>query len=103
MHSDYLIAPNEQGSEHCIECGILVTKVKDTGTGISKDIEQRLFRMFDTAQRNKRMSSALLTTQGVGLGLTICKQIVYSMGGFIRVNTTVGLGTEVSFSIPIKC
>ena len=59
--------------------------------------------MFDTAHKNKELANTLITTQGIGLGLTICKQIVHALGGSIKVNTTVGLGTEISFSIPFKC
>lgn len=69
--------------------------VKDNGIGIPKEKQPELFKKFyqidTTITRSHR---------GSGLGLNICKGIVEGLGGKIWLESTVGLGTLVSFTIP---
>lgn len=70
-----------------------VFKIKDSGYGI--DIEN-LDTVFDEymslAKKQKRV--------GFGLGLNICKTIVEAHNGKISIDSEVGKGTTISFSIP---
>jgi signal transduction histidine kinase len=45
----------------------------------------RLFKIFGTVNRGEQTS--LITTQGIGLGLTICKQLVEKLGGQIHLTS----------------
>lgn len=63
----------------------VVISVRDSGTGIEpKDLE----RIFDPFFTTKEME------HGTGLGLSSVLGIVQGYGGFIQVNSTLGLGTE---------
>ena len=48
-------------------------------------------------------SGLVVSTSGIGLGLSVCKQLVEKLGGHINLKTVIDEGTEVSFTIPIKC
>jgi signal transduction histidine kinase len=70
---------------------VVVVSVKDTGTGIDKELFPRLFTKFMTK-----------SFQGIGLGLFISKSIVEAHGGSIWAeNNMDGKGATVSFTIPI--
>ncbi|TPV57976.1 response regulator [Aestuariibacter sp. GS-14] len=73
----------------------LVVTVKDSGIGIKEDAQQALFTIFTQADR-----SIAANYGGSGLGLAICKQLCELLGGDISLKSVVGLGTEVTFSIP---
>ena len=68
--------------------------VSDTGTGISKEDSQNLFRMFGVIKKNREFNM-----RGTGLGLTISKRLVESMGGSITVDSEERKGTDVLFTI----
>jgi signal transduction histidine kinase len=59
--------------------------VTDTGIGMEKSMVDRLFKIFGTVNRGEQ--SSLITTQGIGLGLTICKQLVEKLGGQIHLTS----------------
>ena len=44
-----------------------------------------------------------ITTSGIGLGLSVNKQLLDMLGGKIKINTSPNQGTEVIFIIPFKC
>lgn len=71
-------------------------EVEDSGTGIRKEDQERIF--FSFVQLENQPSSVA----GTGLGLTICKQYVELMGGRIGVNSTPGQGSIFHFEIPAK-
>ena len=56
--------------------------IADTGSGISKDMRQRLFQPFTTGD----------TKSGTGLGLTIAREIVEALGGTIQLNNYLDSG-----------
>lgn len=74
--------------------GAVEITVADEGPGIPDDERAKLFQPF------YRTRSAREAAGGVGLGLTICRAIVQAQGGDIRVESTVGAGTSVHFTIP---
>ncbi|KAI9765119.1 MAG: hypothetical protein M1840_007826 [Geoglossum simile] len=69
--------------------------IEDTGIGIEEDVRKRLFKPFSQAD-----SSTARRFGGTGLGLTICKNLVDLMNGKITLESTLGVGTRASFSIP---
>lgn len=44
-----------------------------------------------------------ISTQGIGLGLSICKQLVEKLGGYIKIDSVIGKGSTVVFTFPFKC
>ncbi|MBV8745394.1 MAG: response regulator, partial [Xanthobacteraceae bacterium] len=62
--------------------------VEDSGIGIHPDDLDRVFRPFERAR-----SGAARATTGTGLGLTITKMLVETMGGEITVASTPGVGS----------
>jgi signal transduction histidine kinase len=70
--------------------------VRDTGRGIPAEQQSLLFGKF---MRLDSRSTA--PEEGVGLGLSICRELVTLMGGEIGL-TSAGLerGTEVRFTLP---
>lgn len=70
---------------------------EDTGCGIDAEMIPKLFNAF--VQED---SSTARRYGGTGLGLNISKQLVELMGGRISLDSTVGIGTKVSFAIPFK-
>ena len=74
---------------------VLEMTVFDTGVGIPEDRLERIFEPFSQADNSV---SRLFT--GTGLGLTIVKQFVEGMGGSVRVDSTLGVGSRFILSIP---
>lgn len=74
--------------------GIYNLIVTDSGTGMPKGELRRVFKSFE------RLSNAA-TQDGFGLGLSIVDNLVRLLGGKIRLNSDVGIGTDVSVDIPV--
>ncbi len=73
----------------------IVLEVRDTGSGIAPEDLPHLFERFWRGDRSRAR-----TTGGAGLGLSICKAIVDSCGGTIRVTSHLGEGTRVVVKLP---
>ena len=69
--------------------------VEDTGVGIAPNDLEHIFDKFYQAHRRAEGAS-----RGVGLGLTITKQLVELQGGEIWVESTPGQGTRFFFTLP---
>ena len=74
------------------DCVWLEFSVKDTGIGIKKEDEKRLFAPFSQIQNNNNIT-------GIGLGLAISKELVSKLGGRLRVRSEPGKGSEFYFSL----
>jgi signal transduction histidine kinase len=67
--------------------------VKDDGIGLSQEQIEKLFQKFYRADPSG-------TIKGTGLGLFIVKRIINLHSGGIWVDSTLGKGTCVSFTLP---
>ena len=72
----------------------ILVSIKDTGTGIHPEVLPKLFTKFATKSS---------IAGGTGLGLFISKSIIEMHGGRIwATNNKEGVGTTITFSLPIK-
>ena len=69
---------------------VLLT-VKDTGIGIPKESQERVFERFYRVDKSRSKQ-----TGGTGLGLAIVKHIVAQHHARLDLKSQVGVGTEVS-------
>ena len=73
----------------------IVFRIKDTGRGIPKDLQKKIFNKF------YRISEGdIHTIKGFGLGLTYVKAIIESHNGEIKVNSQINSGTEFEIYLP---
>lgn len=70
--------------------------VKDTGIGISPELQTRLFKPFSQSD-----SSITRKYGGTGLGLTISNQILLAMGSHIDLHSEIGVGSVFSFEVKL--
>ena len=78
---------------HDSEKGIVA--VSDTGCGIPEDMIPKVFDKFYQLDNIDHHS------EGTGLGMTISKSIIEQLGGKIWVESQLGKGTTVRFSLPV--
>jgi signal transduction histidine kinase/ActR/RegA family two-component response regulator len=73
-----------------------VLEIVDNGMGMTPDFAKWMFEPFTQApgQRNRNFG-------GTGLGLTIVRQLVGKMGGEVRVQSRLGIGTTVTVEFPL--
>lgn len=71
--------------------------VRDSGIGMTKEQQERVFRAFTQAD-----GSTSRKYGGTGLGLSISKQLVQLMGGTISVKSQPGEGSVFSFTLPLE-
>ncbi len=69
--------------------------VIDTGIGIPRDKQDKLFQPFSQID-----SSVTRRYEGTGLGLALSKQIVQALGGTIEVESEVGVGSRFTVWLP---
>jgi len=77
------------------EDGQIIISVSDTGCGIPENEIPRIFDRFYQVDKSR-------SSQGSGLGLSICKWIVQAHQGKINVVSTVGQGSHFTVSFPSK-
>ncbi|NOS94521.1 MAG: histidine kinase, partial [Cyclobacteriaceae bacterium] len=71
-------------------------RISDTGIGIGENEVQHIFKPFRQAHEGLSRAKG-----GIGLGLSICKEMIEMWNGSIVVNSTSGVGSVFSFTIPI--
>jgi PAS domain S-box-containing protein len=73
---------------------LLLFAITDTGMGISTEQQQRLFQPFTQVDEGY-----VRNFEGTGLGLTISQDLVQLMGGSIKLDSHIGLGSCFSFEL----
>ncbi|MEW6495006.1 MAG: ATP-binding protein, partial [Cyanobacteriota bacterium] len=85
----------ETSDPHAPKSKIAIT-VSDTGIGIPEDKLDRIFESFEQADGSTGREYG-----GTGLGLAVTKKLVELHGGTIQVESTVGVGSQFTFTLPL--
>jgi len=80
----------DSGSEYC------TISVSDEGIGMSSEQIERIFDKF------YRVDASTTAVPGVGLGMTIVRDLIKSHGSEITVKSAPGQGTTISFTLPFS-
>ncbi|WP_053371907.1 hybrid sensor histidine kinase/response regulator [Paenibacillus sp. FJAT-27812] len=75
--------------------GHAVIHVSDTGIGMSEDMLARIFLPYEQG------ASGISDGRGIGLGLSICKQLIELHGGTLTVRSAESKGSVFSFDLPL--
>ncbi len=82
--------------DYKVEGASIIISIKDSGIGIPKDQQYKIFGKFYRASNAQKMQ-----TDGSGLGLFIVKGIVESHGGKVTFQSEDGVGTTFYVTLPI--
>jgi signal transduction histidine kinase len=78
-----------------LEGGSLSIQVADTGLGIPLNEQENIFQPFIRGSQGRRI------VEGMGLGLSIAREIVVAHGGQIKLDSSPGTGSRFTLQIPI--
>jgi signal transduction histidine kinase len=88
-----------KGGKVTISAGVeqdhLWIEVSDTGPGISLHDQEMIFQPFYRGNQKRRI------LQGMGLGLTIARDIINAHGGQIQVESEPGSGAKFKIQLPL--
>ena len=73
----------------------LILKVRDTGIGIPKDKIDLVFEPYEQAR-----NSDLEKTEGLGLGLSVVREVVKRLDGSVSLASEVGVGSTFTVVLP---
>jgi len=97
---DNAVKYNKSGGKVSIKSFVnkdnVVIKISDTGIGIPKDHQDRIFERFYRVDKNRSREIG-----GTGLGLSIVKHIVLVHGGIISLVSEEGKGSEFIIKLPL--
>ncbi|MEY3963991.1 MAG: hypothetical protein RLZZ106_1246 [Cyanobacteriota bacterium] len=97
-----LIDPSTEATGDSPTCALtaplprLRVEIADTGSGISREDQQRIFERF------YRVENAVHTEVGTGLGLSIVRGILEKHGTQVRMVSELGVGTTFWFDLPLE-
>lgn len=74
----------------------LLIQVKDNGYGIASDEQQKVFEPFFRGNQGRRFK------QGMGLGLSIARDLVVAHGGWINLESSPGEGSTFTIHLPLN-
>ena len=80
----------KEGKEHELRF-----MIRDTGIGIAQEKQKTIFREFEQAD-----ASTTRQFGGTGLGLSIVSRLVELMNGSIQIESVVGTGSKIGFTVP---
>ena len=72
--------------------------IRDYGYGMSEHAQKNLFMNFSKLAEHKDKNPS-----GIGLGLSICKDLVKQMGGKVDVKSTLNKGTDFTIDLKTWC
>jgi PAS domain S-box-containing protein len=72
-------------------------EVRDTGRGIAPEDQAKIFEPFEQLEALARKH-----TPGVGLGLTLVRELVQALGGTIRIESALGAGSTFTLELPSR-
>lgn len=75
--------------------GFVVIHIFDTGVGMDEETQKRIFVPYEQG------AYGISDGRGMGLGLSICKQLVELHGGDLTVRSAPGQGSTFSFQLPL--
>lgn len=75
---------------------MVAIRVRDTGLGMAPELLPRIFDLFTQADRSLDRSQG-----GLGIGLSLVKQLVELHGGTVTVSSTLGQGSEFVVRLPV--
>jgi two-component system phosphate regulon sensor histidine kinase PhoR len=98
---DNAVKFSEEGSEVLVQSGIrddeVVIEVTDTGPGIPREHQDRIFERFYRVDRARSRKAG-----GTGLGLAIVKHIAVAHGGRVSVQSRSGQGSTFRIHLPLR-
>jgi signal transduction histidine kinase len=74
----------------------LLIQVKDNGSGIDSDEQQKVFEPFYRGNQGRRFK------QGMGLGLSIARDLIEAHGGRISLESIPGEGSLFTIHLPLQ-
>jgi signal transduction histidine kinase len=74
----------------------MVLRIKDNGTGMPSEVVNKIFKGDHITTRGTS------NEKGTGLGLMVCKEFMHKNDGDIKVDSTDGVGTMFTISIPVE-
>ena len=93
----YTSAEGEVTVDSELSGDMLIVSVKDTGIGMPKEIQDKLFNFTETKSRRGTNNES-----GTGLGLVLCADFTKAFGGRIWFTSMQDEGTTFFFSVPVK-
>jgi signal transduction histidine kinase len=78
------------------ESGFAEIAVRDSGCGIAAEQLKKIFDPFFSTKQTDENGQG-----GSGLGLSLCREVIEAHRGRIRVESTVGVGTQFTLKLPL--